>query len=47
VNQEVGRAKRKEAGEGMEKGKEWVPLLGRDLRGRRQREVGALKGELD
>jgi hypothetical protein len=47
VNQEErNRVKRRELREGLVKGMEGVHLLGQDLRGRSQKGVGALKGEL-
>jgi hypothetical protein len=48
VNQEEGgKGEEKGLGEGLEKSKEWVCLLVQDLRGKRQKWVGALKGELE
>jgi hypothetical protein len=48
VNQEEGGKGEEEGlGEGLEKSKEWVCLLVQDLRGKRQKWVGALKGELE
>jgi hypothetical protein len=42
-----GGVKKRGLEEGLGKSKEWVPLLGWDLRGRRQKGVGTLKGEVD